>query len=491
MNIFYNEKRHPLRAAAAALALAVLFSGAAPVPVYAVPEAAGEEAAETASAPAVKGAPQKTLRFEEGITVAGVDIGRMTMEQAETALDSHFRQLACSVFTADVNGQKISTAWRNLGLTWEYGPVLEEAIALGKGPGIIGKYKALADMETHGTQLEVPTRITDSAVRKFVSEKLDALSTEPRDASITRENDAFVITPEKLGLDLDVPRTVIAIKEAAAVQIVPEEEAAAVAVVTEPKRTAEQLSQITDMLGTCTSDVAGTDARASNVALGARNINGLVLMPGESASASDLMKPRNKANGYKKAPQYLDGESVDAYGGGVCQVSSTLYNALLRAEIQIDERHPHSMLISYLPASCDAAISAGTKDLKFTNNTDYPIYIEGHSVNRKVTFTVYGKETRPENRKVEYESHITYQSQPADKVIYDPHQPVGYKQTTGGPRHAATNSYLEKVVYVDGVEVSRERLHSDSYRGSSKTVVIGTKQPDPVPAPTPAPAPAP
>lgn len=96
------------------------------------------------------------------------------------------------------------------------------------------------------------------------------------------------------------------------------------------------------------------------------------------------------------------GQVEDSVGGGVCQVSTTLYNALLEAELQIDVRYPHSMEVSYVKPSKDAAIATGSKDLVFTNNKEYPIYIEGTTNGYEVSFTIYGKEDRPSNRKVEY-----------------------------------------------------------------------------------------
>ena len=240
------------------------------------------------------------------------------------------------------------------------------------------------------------------------------------------------------------------------------------------------LEAVKDELGTCTTYAKGTDNRADNIALGTSRINGLLLLPGQSASTSDMMLERIAENGYKMAPQYMNGSTLDAVGGGVCQVSSTLYNALLRAELQIDERHSHSMSVSYLEPSFDAAIAWQAKDLRFTNNKEYPIYIEGYMKGRDVTFTVYGFEDRPANRKVVYKSIVDKEVPAEDKIVYDPTQPVGYTAKKG-QRHNYIESHLIKIVYIDGEEVSRETINKDTYYPQYVTVTIGTME---VPAET-------
>ena len=90
------------------------------------------------------------------------------------------------------------------------------------------------------------------------------------------------------------------------------------------------------------------------------------------------VSPFTAENGYELAPSYESGKVVDSYGGGICQVSTTLYNALLKSELEILERHNHTMIVTYVDPSKDAAIAEGLMDLQFANNTDYPIYIEGY-----------------------------------------------------------------------------------------------------------------
>ena len=135
---------------------------------------------------------------------------------------------------------------------------------------------------------------------------------------------------------------------------------------TEPKYTQEMVSKCQDLLGRySTSYATSTAARATNVQTAAGRINGTILYPGKTFSTIKVIKERTEANGYKSASEYSSGKVVDGVGGGVCQVSTTLYNAVINAELEVVERSPHSMVVSYVDVSRDAAIAGDYKDFKF------------------------------------------------------------------------------------------------------------------------------
>ena len=171
-----------------------------------------------------------------------------------------------------------------------------------------------------------------------------------------------------------------------------------------------------------------------------------------------------------------------AFGGGICQVSTTLYNAVLRAELKVTERSNHSMTVHYVPLSADAAISGTDKDLKFTNNLDHPVYIQGVAGGSSITFTIYGKEYRAKNRKVEYESETVSTRGPSEKVIKDNTMEEGKRVVESSGRTGYT-ARLWKVVYIDGKETKRTQVNSSSYMSTPSVVRVGTKK-KVVPKPT-------
>ena len=160
-------------------------------------------------------------------------------------------------------------------------------------------------------------------------------------------------------------------------------------------------------------------------------------------------------------------------------MSTTLYNAVLKAELQVDERSNHSMIVTYVDPSADAAISeSGGKDFKFTNNKEYPIYIEGSTTSDKtITFTIYGVEDRPSDRKVEYVSEVLEKNVPDTEKIIPTGDPVGYVNVQSV--HVGYKAQLWKVVTEGGVEVSREQVNSSYYAAVPRTASVGTATMDP------------
>ena len=146
------------------------------------------------------------------------------------------------------------------------------------------------------------------------------------------------------------------------------------------------------LAGTCTTSFKGSSAaRIKNIRVAAGNMNDYILPSGVIASLDAIFKPRTAANGYQSAGIYSGGRLVDGMGGGICQVSSTAYNALMNAGITVTMRYPHSSPVSYLPLGTDAAISAGTKDLQFRNDYPHAVRLETVVEGKKLTVNVYVK----------------------------------------------------------------------------------------------------
>ena len=246
----------------------------------------------------------------------------------------------------------------------------------------------------------------------------------------------------------------------------------------QPAITTEALSTIQDVLGTFSTDFSSSgNSRATNLRVGAGKINGHVLMPGETLSGYECMHPFTTANGYATAAAYENGQVVDSVGGGVCQISTTLYNASLRAELEITQRQNHSMIVTYVKPSEDAAIAGTYKDLKITNNYSTPIYVEGYTSGKTLTFTIYGKETRPANRTFKFVSETLATMDPGPpKEEVDPSMEPGTRKQVQSA-HRGYKSRLWKYVYIDGVEQSKEILHTDTYNASKAIVKVGPAAP--------------
>ena len=147
--------------------------------------------------------------------------------------------------------------------------------------------------------------------------------------------------------------------------------------------------------------------------------------------------------GLQKRALMRSGKVVQSSGGGICQVSTTLYNAVILAELEVTQRQPHSMLVDYVKPSMDAAIAGDYKDLKFKNNTETPIYIEGYISGGNLTFTIYGKETRNANRSIEFVSE-TLSTTPAGKKFVESGDSLGV-MTKSGSGHTGKTARLGRL----------------------------------------------
>ncbi len=236
-----------------------------------------------------------------------------------------------------------------------------------------------------------------------------------------------------------------------------------------------------------TSYPASNKSRRTNVELAASKINGIILAPGESFSFNERVGARTKSAGYLEAPVFVNGESVQGTGGGVCQVSSTLYSAVLYADLKVIERHNHSISVTYVPKGQDATVSYGTLDFKFENNTEQPIKISASSGGGKLTISIYG--TKPSVEKtVKITGDVTSTKEPTIEEIFDTTLATGTKKVLSAGKTGYTVE-TTRIVIENGKEVKREKMNRSTYKMVPTKVAVGTKIPAPLPtlAPTPQP----
>lgn len=217
----------------------------------------------------------------------------------------------------------------------------------------------------------IPVTLETLPAKDLTAQQLhDRLHGEMKNASYDAASGSIV--PEQFGADFDVAAAQTALDGA-----VPGETVSVPAVIEEPEVTASDLKMLLfrDVLGEARTHVSGSAGRIGNVKLSAKLINGIVLNSGDTFSYNDSVGKRTEARGFKPAPAYVKGETVDEVGGGICQTSSTLYLACLLSNMEITERYAHRYVPAYIDWGMDATVSWGGPDYKFTNNTLYPVKI--------------------------------------------------------------------------------------------------------------------
>jgi vancomycin resistance protein YoaR len=413
----------------------------------------------------------------KGVFIDEVDVSGMTKAEAEVAIDDFVENLKTRGIAIMVGEDIVYTTLGDFDYNYDPNDNIEQALALGKSGNLIKRYKDLKDIEQGSVILPLTFSFDEKKIKDLVKEDVSAYNVAPQDATVKRKNGEFVYTNHVVGSKVNVEQTTQAIKEAIKnwnrqdiiVEAVLEDDL--------PVYTKEVVEKCNTVLGTYTTEYTDSaEGRAANLANGARLINNAVIYPGEVFSSYEYLTPFTEKNGYYVAGAYLQGKIIDSVGGGACQVTTTLYNAVLASELEVVERQPHSMTISYVDLSRDAAIAGTYKDFKFKNNTDVPILIEATTVGRKITFKVWGNETRDtKNRKIEYVTVVTSETPPpADVITKDPTQPTSYRKVTQSA-HTGYKAELYKVVYENDVEVSRTRINKSNYSAAPRYVTVGTK----------------
>ena len=291
--------------------------------------------------------------------------------------------------------------------------------------------------------------------------------TEVQDAYYT--TNPYTIYPEKDGIDFDVESAKTAILE-------PKEEYEIALIITKPTKTVKDFGTeaFPDKLSTfSTKYLASNVNRTTNLRLAAEKINGTILMPNEEFSYNQTVGERTIQAGYKDAAIYSNGEVVNGLGGGICQISSTLYDAVVMANLNVTTRRNHQFVTSYVEAGKDATVVWGSQDFKFVNTRSYPIRIEATVSGGVATISIWGVK-----EEVEYDISIETKRiatiEYTTQYIQDPSLPAGTEIVKqAGSNGRKVEAY--KVVRLNGQVVSTTLLSRDTYNAMKRIVHVGTE----------------
>ena len=293
---------------------------------------------------------------------------------------------------------------------------------------------------------------------------------EPKDAYIIEE--PLEVHKEEDGVDI-----AITIEEAKQMLVEDKETYSIPLKITKPKIEIKDLGDkiFKETLAKYTTIYdAGLKNRSYNLALAAKTINETIVLPGETFSYNKVLGNPNEANGYKKATAYISGKVADSYGGGVCQVSSTLYNAVLYSNLEIVERYNHSYVVNYVPAGRDATVVYGGKDFKFKNTRTYPIKIVASAKNGVVSVSIKGLE-----EEIEYEVELTSSvlSTTPNKTVYENNSSLEEgKEKVIQKGYNGKKSIAYKILKINGNTISKTVISKDTYKPMNRIVEIGTKK---------------
>lgn len=415
-------------------------------------------------------------RIPDGVEVEGINLAGMTPEEAKAALTDYVNQVKSRVLYLTMGEEQVEIAFSDFGVDITDASVINNLANIGQGNNVIRRYMEISDVQNKNARYSLQFTCNQEALVNILNERSAEINREAVDAAVVRHGGEFILSGGENGRVLQVSETAARVVEqlngAWDRQNITLE---MVLLETPPTHTLEELSVITDQLATYTTDFSSSSSnRINNVNNGALKIDETILYPGDEFSFTQAVAPFTAENGYEKAGAYASGKTVQSMGGGICQVSSTLYNTVLRAELTVVERTNHMMTVGYVPLGADATISEGTIDFRFRNDYDYPVYIEAYTYGGTLTVSIYGKETRPANRTVSFES-VTEQtiSPGADVVTEDSTRPDSYMEVTQSA-HTGYVAAFYKNVYIDGVLESQELVNRSTYNAYPRYVTKGT-----------------
>lgn len=327
-------------------------------------------------------------------------------------------------------------------------------------------YKIVDEESEKEVKIEIP--VEQAMPEKVNIEKIhEEVYKEVKDAYYTKE--PFTVYPEENGVDFDV--------EAVKAMLIEEKEEYEVQLkITKPNKTVNDIGTeaFPDLLGTCSTKYQASNVnRTTNLKLAVNKINGKVLLPNQEFSYNKALGERTVQAGYKNAAVFSNGKVVDGIGGGICQISSTLYDAVVMANLNVTTRRNHQFVTSYLPAGKDATVVWGSQDFKFVNSRKYPVRITATVQGGVATVQIWGVK-----EEVEYDISIETKKIATipftTQYVQDPSLPAGQQKVVqAGSNGRKVEAY--KVTRLNGKVVSTTLLSRDTYNAMKKIVHVGAQ----------------
>ncbi|QZY57377.1 VanW family protein [Crassaminicella profunda] len=412
----------------------------------------------------------------DGVMIENLDVGGLSTTEAQKKVQNHFDDLIVDGQIHFRYGDKVwHTNNSDIGYSFDYTSVVNEAYKIGREGNYFERLQEILSLYTAPYNISLAPIYDHKKIDGVIYNIQHDMNQPFKDATIFRKNGKFIITDEAIGQQLNVEKTKSLLEEELVKNKFENEMIIELPVETiSPQITSESLSTIHDLIGEYTTIFnIRRKGRTQNLRLASNEINGVVLMPMEIFSFNKVVGPRSKERGYKDAPIIFKGEVVPGLGGGVCQVSSTLYNAMLLGNLEVVERYNHTLPSSYVVKGRDATVSYGVLDFKFKNILNTPIYIESYMKNNSLTVKIYGRKT--DNKTVRVVCKQNEIVKRPLEIRYDPNLLEGKEKIDQKGRDGyKVTTY--RLIYENGKLLEKQQISKDYYKPQKQIVVKGTKK---------------
>lgn len=421
--------------------------------------------------------------FYGAIFIDDVPLEGKTVEQARSDL-SMARDAKGDTFQIylEHENMRYPISSSDVPMEWNTEDLLEQAYTIGRKGTLEERYASVKTL-TEPVYLTSEFTYDRDTIRQITDRAAQELYQPMTDATVVafdKDNRTFTFTDEVRGQQANAEklyRDTIQVLDSRSYDTPIQIEVTPL----EPTITKAQLQQNYVKIATYTSKTTKDENRNTNIRLSAEALHGAVIMPGGTISFNEKTGERTPEKGYKEAGAIANGRMIEETGGGVCQVSSTLFNALVRAEAEIVDRKPHAWPLDYVPRGEDATVDWPRLDLVMKNPGTTPMYLAAWYENQTVTVEVYGY-SLGNNVRIDLESEVTYQKEPTERVYtYNANLPVGTEKLLKKPRTGySVQTY--KVYYEGDQQVRREPFYKSEYRMINEEYEYNDGKP---PAPTP------
>lgn len=401
-----------------------------------------------------------------GITMEGTEVGGLSIDQARIKLAEREAELAQQPIILTCEGHRFEATIHEIGGRVDSRKSAEAAHGVGRQGNAVTRLIDMLSARFNGRDVSVAYVVEKDKALRFLQSIAGEINRPPSDASIAVVDGSVKITPERHGLTLDLKKSLARME---AVINLGEREMELVVTSSHPKLTTSRFQGIDGILSQYTTNFRPWEKdRTHNLKLACQAVDGTLIKPGERFSYNQVVGPRLSQNGYRNAPIFVKGQVEPGMGGGICQISTTVYNAALLGDLKIIKRTPHSRPVDYAPIGRDATVIYPNVDLVFENDTGAPIYVAAKTGSQSVTVTLLGKVTP--DRKVELVAVGHRKISPATVT--------GTKSSAGRAGHRVS---IQRVVKVGDEVVKRETISNNYYPPENRVIVAPEPEPEPEP----------
>lgn len=417
-----------------------------------------------------------TGEIYNGVKVGNIDVGGLSAQAAKNKIATVFLQKTKQPpITLTYDNQSWAISADAIGLKIDANALSNRAYAVGRTGNIFFQLQEKYMAINHGHIIPLALVYDSAKLTTLVNGIAQKIDKAPKNASLNYHKGSVSISPDEIGYKTDVTKTLSEIVDTMQVKLpfsLPIVINTAIPIIQ-----AQDLKKIDGLISSYSTEFnTGNQNRSQNIAIAAKNINGILIRPGEEFSFNKYVGLRLEQYGYKIAPVFISGKLTKDWGGGVCQVSSTLYNAALLADMTITERTSHYRPPGYVPIGQDATVADNQLDFKFTNSSHNNIFITTAISGNQLTVSIFGKlsPNPPEIQIVPVDKKVL---EPDTIVKQDPGLELG-KEIVDVEGQKGFQLSTFRVKYINGKEISREFLAADEFPPEDRVVRLGTRVPD-------------